>query len=104
MHCDGRLTAALCSKSPLMSDVSYKGIQMKKAILLTIMLLQMSIAAVANEANLPFWIGIVRTDGIFVPIGTYDNDKWVKTWPEPTIDDQPEVDKLVKVGTIGVSP
>jgi hypothetical protein len=69
---------------------------MKKFILLTIILCQMSAAAVANEANLPFWIGIVRIDGILVPIGTYDHDKWVKTWPEPTIDDQPEIDKLVK--------
>ena len=69
---------------------------MKKYILLTIILLLTSVAAVANESNLPFWIGIVRTDGILVPIGTYDNDKWVKTWPEPSIDEQPEVDKLVK--------
>lgn len=69
---------------------------MKKFILLTIILLQVSVAAVANGDNLPFWIGIVRTDGILVPIGTYDNNKWVKTWPEPTIDDQPAVDKLVK--------
>ena len=58
--------------------------------------MQLSVAVPANEANLPFWIGIVRTDGILVPIGTYVNGKWVKTWPEPSIDEQPEVDKLVK--------
>jgi hypothetical protein len=69
---------------------------MKKFILLTIILLQISVAGAATEANLPFWIGIVRTDGVLVPIGTYDNNKWVKTWPEPSIDEQPEVDKLVK--------
>jgi hypothetical protein len=68
----------------------------KKFILLTITLLQISVVAAASEANLLFWIGIVRNDGILVPIGTYDNDKWVKTWPEPTIDEQPEIDKLVK--------
>ncbi len=84
---------SLCS---LTSAIVCKGIQMKKFILVTIFLLQMSIAAAANEANLPFWIGIIRTDGILVPIGTYDNDKWVKTWPEPTIDDQPDIDKVVK--------
>jgi hypothetical protein len=70
---------------------------MKKFILLTISLLQISVAAAAaSEANLPFWFGIVRSDGILVPIGTYDNDNWVKPWPEPTIDDQPDIDKLVK--------
>ena len=69
---------------------------MKKIILLTIIVLRISVAAVASEADLPFWIGIVRTDGILVPIGTFDNNNWAKTWPEPTIDDQPEIDKLVK--------
>ncbi len=69
---------------------------MKKSILLLVILLQISVAAIAKESKLPFWIGIVRTDGVLVPIGTYDNDKWVKTWPEPTIDEQPEIDKLIK--------
>ena len=69
---------------------------MKKLIILTIILMQISVAVAANEVNVPFWIGIVRTDGVLIPIGTYDNDKWVKTWPESTIDDQPEIDKLIK--------
>lgn len=49
--------------------------------------------SIADEV--PLWIGIVRVDGILVPIGTY-KDNWVKAWPEISIDEQPEVDKLAK--------
>lgn len=52
--------------------------------------------AVANEVLDPLWIGIVRIDGILVPIGTYHKDTWVNTWPETSIDEQPAVEKLVK--------
>jgi hypothetical protein len=51
---------------------------------------------VATEAIDPLWIGIVRIDGILVPIGTYHKEKWINTWPEVSIDKQPEVDKLAK--------
>lgn len=50
---------------------------------------------IADDAVDQLWIGIVRIDGILVPIGTY-KDKWVNTWPEASIDEQPEIDKLAK--------
>jgi len=69
---------------------------MKKYTSLVVFLL-LSCSAFAEEASHPFWIGIVRIDGILVPIGVYDKDKWVNTWPELSIDENPEVDKLVKI-------
>ncbi len=61
-----------------------------------IILLLIRDVVVANDAVDPTWIGIVRIDGILVPIGIYNNEKWVNTWPETSIDEQPEVDKLAK--------
>lgn len=67
----------------------------KYALLLFFLLLTCN-AVVVAEAMHPFWIGIVRIDGILVPIGTYAKNKWVNTWPVTSIDEQPEIDKLVK--------
>ncbi len=69
---------------------------MKKLFLFVTILLLICNVVVANETVDPLWIGIVRADGILVPIGTYHNDKWVNTWPEACIDEQPEVERLVK--------
>jgi hypothetical protein len=52
--------------------------------------------AFAGESIDPLWIGIVKTDGILVPIGTYFKDEWVNSWPAPSIDQQPEENQLVK--------
>jgi hypothetical protein len=69
---------------------------MKKCLSFMIILLLICNVAVAIEAIEPLWIGIVRTDGILLPIGTYYKDKWTNTWPELSINEQPEVDNLVK--------
>ena len=69
---------------------------MKKCLSFLIILLLICNVVFANEAIESFWIGIVRIDGILVPIGIYNKDKWINTWPEPSIGEQPEVDNLVK--------
>ena len=69
---------------------------MKKCILFIIFSLLMIGLAAAEETNNPLWISIVRADGILVPIGIYNNAKWVNAWPETSIDEQPDVQKLVK--------
>jgi hypothetical protein len=69
---------------------------MKKCLPCIIILLLICNIAVANEAADPSWIGIVTIEGILVPIGTYNKDKWVNPWPETSIDEQPEVDKLTR--------
>jgi hypothetical protein len=70
--------------------------QMKKCLPYIIILLLICNVAVANDAVDPSWIGIVTIEGILVPIGTYNKDKWINTWPEISIDEQPEVDKLAR--------
>jgi hypothetical protein len=68
---------------------------MKKILLLVLgCLFIFEVASAQNKSNLPC-VGIVGNDGILVPIGTYSNGKWTTTWPELTIDDQPEIEKLV---------
>jgi hypothetical protein len=69
---------------------------MKKCILFMIFCLFMCELVAAEEANSPLWISIVGVDGILVPIGTYSNGTWLNTWPEPSIDDEPAVEKLIK--------
>jgi len=76
---------------------------MKKCLPFMIILLLICNAVATNEALDALWVGIVRTDGILVPIGTYYKDKWINTWPQPSIDEQPQVDKLVKT-TNGKAP
>ena len=56
----------------------------------------MSSVAIAGNAPDPFWVGIAQSDDILIPIGTYDEGKWINTWPETSIDEQPEIDKLIK--------
>jgi hypothetical protein len=68
---------------------------MKKCLPYIVILLLICNVVIANDAVPPLWIGIVRIDGILVPIGTY-KDKWVNTWPETSIDEQPNIDKLAK--------
>lgn len=68
---------------------------MKKHLLNLIILLFLCNIVVANDITDPLWIGIVRIDGILVPIGTF-REKWINTWPEASIIEQPEVDKLAK--------
>jgi hypothetical protein len=68
----------------------------KKFLSFLIILLLICNVVFANKAIESLWIGIVRIDGILVPIGIYNKDKWINTWPEPSINGQPEVDNLVK--------
>jgi hypothetical protein len=49
----------------------------------------------ANGAMDPLWVGIVRTDGMLVPIAIHNQNTWTNNWPSPSMDEQPEVEKLV---------
>jgi hypothetical protein len=69
---------------------------MKKYFLYLISFLIMTNVVIAKGAQDPLWIGITTIEGILVPIGTYDKDKWVNTWPEVSIDEQPAIDDLLK--------
>jgi hypothetical protein len=97
LNVEGPTTASTATRPKAARDasVSPEGKAMKQYLSYIFVLLLISNVAFAADVAEPLWVGIVRIDGILVPIGAY-KDKWVNAWPEVSIDEQPEVDKLVK--------
>lgn len=58
---------------------------MKKNLTIVLLSFLIGTVVVAEEATGPLWIGIVRIDGLLVPIGTIPEGKRVNNWSITTI-------------------
>jgi hypothetical protein len=56
---------------------------MTRHTLLSAIGLILALAAPAAQAPTPLALGIVRADGILVPVAVFENGAWVEAWTEP---------------------
>jgi hypothetical protein len=41
---------------------------------------------VADAADAPFAVGVLRRDGVIIPFAVFDGNSWSNRWPKPTLD------------------